>query len=116
MEAVVRSEGIQCLQSRLGFVTKALQPTLDVLSWNAKRSFSETNSVVSNVQNSVNTLFFLHGVLVLNGLDTRGLLTSRYIYSLRRFLPACMAIAFEQVLSGSPHRSLDCTSSHLPWI
>ena len=42
---------------------------------------------------------------VLNKLDTRGLLIiSRYIYGLHQFPPACMAIAFEQALSGSPHR------------
>ena len=64
VEAVVRSEGIPCLQSRVGSVIKALQPMLDVPSWNAKRSFSEMNSVVSNIQNNVNTLPFLHGVLV----------------------------------------------------
>ena len=109
VEAVVRSEGIPCLQSRVGSVIKALQPTLDVPSWNAKRSFSETNSVVSNVQNNVNALPFLHGVLVSNGLNWHSWSPhhSRYIYGLRRFPPACMAIAFEQVLSGSPHMSLD---------
>ena len=79
---------------------------LDVLSWNAKHLFSETNSVVSNVQNNVNVLLFLHGVLVSNKLNTRGLLTiSRYVYhGLRWFFPACMTIAFKQVLFGSPHR------------
>ena len=106
------SEGMPCLQSRVGSVIKALQPILDVLSWNAKRLFSETNSVVSNVQNNVNVLLYLHGVLVSNKLNTCGLLTiSRYIYGLCWFFPACMTIAFKQALFGSPHRrhrSLDC--------
>lgn len=78
---------------------------LDVLSWNVKRLFSEMNYVVSNVQNNVNVLLFLHGVLVSNKLNTRGLLTiSRYIYGLCQFFPACMTIAFKQALCGSPHR------------
>ena len=92
----MHSEGIPCLQSRVGSVIKALQPMLDVLSRNAKCPFSET-------------LLLFHGVLVSNRLDTSGLLIiRRYIYGLHRFPPACMAIAFEQALSGSPHRSLDC--------
>ena len=49
-------------------VTKALQPPLDVLSWNTKLLFSGTNSMVSAVQN--NELFLLHGVLASNGLDS----------------------------------------------
>ena len=59
------------------------------------------NSVVSNVQNNVNVLLYLHGVLVSNKLNTRGLLTiSRYIYDLRWFFPACMTITFKQALFG----------------
>ena len=61
--------------------------------------------MVSNVQNNVKTLLFLHSVLVSNKLETRGLLT---IYGLCPFPSACMAIAFEQVLSGSLHRLLNC--------
>ena len=59
----MRSEGIPCLQSHIGSVIKVIQPTLDVLSQNAKCPFSKTHSVVSNVQNNVNALLFLHGVL-----------------------------------------------------
>ena len=92
---------IPWLQSCVGSIIKALQPLLDVLSQNAKRPFSETNFVVSNVQNSINMLLLLHGVLVLNRLDTRGLLTiSRYMYGPRRFALACMAIPFKQALSA----------------
>ena len=43
-------------------VTKAIQPLLDVLSWNTKLLFSGTNSVVSGVQD--NELLLLHGVYV----------------------------------------------------
>ena len=68
MEGVVHSEGIPCLRSHVGSVIKALQPTLDVLSQNAKRPFNETNSMVSIVQNNVNVLLFLHSVLVLKDL------------------------------------------------
>ena len=56
-------------------VYKALPRMLDILSQNAKRPFSETKSVVTDVQNNVKVLLFLHDVLVSNGLDTRGLLT-----------------------------------------
>ena len=76
--------GIPCLQRRVGSVIEALQPSLDVLLRNAKFPFSETNSVVPNIQN--NTLHFLHCVLVSNRLDTCGLLTiRRYIYGPCRF-------------------------------
>ena len=69
---------------------------------NAKHPFSET------------LLLFIIGVLVSNRLDTRGLLIiSRYIYGLRWFPSACMAIAFKQALSGCPHRLLDRLSLSL---
>ena len=50
MEAVVRGEGLPCLQGCVGSVIKALGPPLKK---NAKFSFSETNSMVSSVQNNV---------------------------------------------------------------
>ena len=53
-------------------VTKALQPPLDILSWNTKILFSGTNSMVNGVQDE---LLLLHGVLALNRHDTSGLLT-----------------------------------------
>ena len=70
-------------------------------------SFSETNSMVSNVHNNVNVLVFLSGVLVSNRLDTRGFLTiSRYIYGVHQFLPACMArVSFG---GGRPPLALVC--------
>ena len=73
-------------------------------------SFSETNSMVSNVHNNVNVLVFLSGVLVSNRLDTRGFLTiSRYIYGVHQFLPACMArVSFRGGGGGRPPLALVC--------
>ena len=88
------------VQIRVGFVTKALQPPLDVLSPNAKfPQFSGTNSVVQN-----NALLLLHSALASNRLDIRGLLIlSRYMWCyldvLLVFLSLRLAgIAFERAL------------------
>ena len=87
------------VQIRVGSVTKALQPPLDVLSRNAKfPQFSGTNSVIQN-----NVLLLLHGALASNRLDIRGLLTiSRYMWCyldvLLVFLSLHLAIVFERVL------------------
>ena len=97
-----------CLQIRVGSITKALQPPLDVLR-NAKfpQRFSGTNSMVQN-----NGLLLLQGALASNRPDICGLLTIRrymwcYLDILLVFLR--LAIAFERALFlGLPmHRSLD---------
>ena len=46
-------KGLLCLQRPVGSVTKVLQSPLDVLLRNGKFHFTETNSVVSSVQNKV---------------------------------------------------------------
>ena len=99
--------GIPCLQSHFGSFIKALQPPLDVLSWNAKHPFSDTYSVVSSLQNNVNVLLFLHSVLVSNALDTRGLFTiSRYIMVLiSLLLQAWLLLLSRCLLHGSLHKS-----------
>ena len=104
LEAVV---GIPCLQSHFGSFIKALQPPLDVLSWNTKHPFSETNSVVSSLQNNVNVLLFLHSVPVSNGLDTHGLLTiTKYIMVLiSLLLQAWLLLLSRHLLHGSLHKS-----------
>ena len=89
-------KGLPCVQIRVGSVTKALQPLLDVLSRNAKFPFSGTNSVVQN-----NALLLLHGALASNRLDIHGLLTiSRYMWCYLDVLLVFLrlAIAFERAL------------------
>ena len=89
-------KGLPCVQIHVGSVTKPLQPPLDVLSRNAKFSFSGTNSVVQN-----NALLLLHGALASNRLDIRGLLTiSRYMWCYLDVLLVFLrlAIAFERAL------------------
>ena len=55
MKAAVYGDhkGLLCLQRPVGSVTKVLQSPLDVLSRNGEFPFSQTNSVVSSVQNKV---------------------------------------------------------------
>ena len=108
VEALVYGKRLPCLQIRVGSVTKALQPPLDVLSQNAKfPQFNGTNSMVQN-----NALLLLHGAMASNRLDIRGLLTiNRYMWCYLDVLLVFLhlAIAFERALfPGLPHRSLDC--------
>ena len=96
MEALVRGKGLPCLQIHVGSVTKALQPLLDVLWWNAKfPQFNGTNFVVQN-----NALLLLSGLLTI----------SRYMWCCLDVLLGFLhlAIAFERALfPGLPHRLLD---------
>ena len=92
----MRGKGLPCLQRRVGSVTKALQPPLDVLSRSAKfPQFSGTNFVVQN-----NALLLLHGALASNRLVIRGLLTIRYMWCYLDVLLVFLrlVIAFERAL------------------
>ena len=110
--------GIPCLQSHVGSVMKALQPWLDVLSRNAKRPFSETNSVVSSVQSSVNktccfifTVYWYRTDLTLVGSSP----SAGSMYGPHRLLLHAGPFGFRAGVfcMGLPNRSLDHLHSFL---
>ena len=106
VEALVYGKGLPCLQIRVGSVTKALQPLLDVLLWNAKfPQFSGTDSVVQN-----SALLLLHGALASNRHSWAS--HHQQVHVVLPGHPPCLLASGHcfraGTFSGSPHRLLDC--------